>query len=342
MPITVTSPGLTTVVIGSDTPAAASIGGVVTLEYWQAGGGGAGIIESGGGGGGGYGRLAQFEVADDDEISCVVPAGGAADTAGGPGNISFDSDPKLYDDTAAQMGESELGGPGGIVTGSPGYISYDGGSGDDAAGILAGGGGGSGAGQAAAGSTATGQAGATAPSGGGNGGAGGNVSANGANGANPGGGGGGGGDGATTGGTGGNGKIRISWVLKPAFTSSSTFSIQEGNTTVGQITVTNASAGFVISGAGADDDKFDIDGDELVFLTPPDYEIPGDENEDNVYVVRLRATNEGEFDGTDIETDQNVSVTVTNNAADDVTGRAGGLGSRNPQVSVIQGLTFYG
>ena len=58
---------------------------------------------------------------------------------------------------------------------------------------------------------------------------------------------------------------------------------------------------------GPDGDKFQLDADRVLsFKTAPDYEMPGDANKDNVYMVTVRAS-----DGT-LYADRMVAVTVMN------------------------------
>ena len=58
--------------------------------------------------------------------------------------------------------------------------------------------------------------------------------------------------------------------------------------------------------SGADMDDFDINGGMLMFVTPPDFEMPTDMGMDNVYQVTVQANAGGEMDMVD------VTITVTN------------------------------
>lgn len=98
----------------------------------------------------------------------------------------------------------------------------------------------------------------------------------------------------------------VNVVEAPTITSSATFTIDENETAVGTVTATGeGTITFSING-GVDAALFSIDEDtgELTFDVAPDYEAPGDDDEDNVYEVTVRATNAGGFDA------QNVEVTV--------------------------------
>ncbi len=61
---------------------------------------------------------------------------------------------------------------------------------------------------------------------------------------------------------------------------------------------------YMITG-GVDEDKFEIVGDQLQFKTAPDFETPGDDGGDNVYIVEVEAS-DGELTTTEV-----ISVTVT-------------------------------
>ena len=72
------------------------------------------------------------------------------------------------------------------------------------------------------------------------------------------------------------------------------------------VTGTNAdSATWSLEGADAGD--FTISGGMLRFVTSPNYEMPADANEDNIYMVTVKAS---DADGTDVATHE-VTVTVT-------------------------------
>ncbi len=95
----------------------------------------------------------------------------------------------------------------------------------------------------------------------------------------------------------------------PSFTSAQTASIAENITAAYQATASDPDGGtltFSIDG-GADAGLFAItSAGALRFNTPPDYDLPGDTNGDNVYAVTLRVS-----DGTASAT-QAVNITVTN------------------------------
>ena len=105
----------------------------------------------------------------------------------------------------------------------------------------------------------------------------------------------------------------------PVITSNATASIVEGTAEVLTVTATDADAGttltYSISG-GADRALFRINrtSGALTFVTAPDFEMPTDQGSDNEYVVEVTAS-----DGTNSAI-QNITVTVTNDPADDILG----------------------
>ncbi|MFN0056255.1 MAG: ELWxxDGT repeat protein [Planctomycetales bacterium] len=99
----------------------------------------------------------------------------------------------------------------------------------------------------------------------------------------------------------------------PVFTSTDTPSVPENASLVVQLTATDADLPwdrvlFHIVG-GADQNKFDLDGNGVLSMTPPDFELPGDADADNVYVVEILAYDS--LFGTGPEIVQTVYVTVT-------------------------------
>ncbi|HEX6640208.1 MAG TPA: Ig-like domain-containing protein, partial [Thermoanaerobaculia bacterium] len=96
----------------------------------------------------------------------------------------------------------------------------------------------------------------------------------------------------------------------PTFTSTSTPSVLEGTTSVVTLTATdpeNDPITFSIAG-GADQARFTIvAGDQLRFVSAPDFEVPTSFGGGNVYVVTVTAD-----DGQGGTTDQTITVTVTN------------------------------
>lgn len=96
----------------------------------------------------------------------------------------------------------------------------------------------------------------------------------------------------------------------PVFSSSAAPSVVEGNATAVTLTVTDADAPaqtltYSITG-GTDQGRFTLVGNALQFTTVPDYEIPGDADGNNVYLVEVTAN-----DGAGGSTSQSLSVTVT-------------------------------
>ena len=107
----------------------------------------------------------------------------------------------------------------------------------------------------------------------------------------------------------------------PVFTSDDDFDVAENETAVGTVMATDADAEDDVTGYeitdGADMGQFKIDAStgELTFVSAPDFESPGDANEDNDYVVTVTATS-----GTgarEMTADQEITVTVTDDPADD-------------------------
>ena len=95
----------------------------------------------------------------------------------------------------------------------------------------------------------------------------------------------------------------------PVFTSPATANVAENRTEAYTAIATDAdSDALTYSLSGADAALFTIDPDTGVvsFITPPDFETPGDDGRNNVYDITVTAS-----DG-DNSTDQNVAITVTN------------------------------
>ena len=85
-------------------------------------------------------------------------------------------------------------------------------------------------------------------------------------------------------------------------TSDDEFDQLETNELVETLTATGGSTPYTwsISG-GSDAALFEMDDDELKFLSPPDFEIPTDDDEDNVYEVQVMVTdNAAETDTMDV------------------------------------------
>lgn len=112
--------------------------------------------------------------------------------------------------------------------------------------------------------------------------------------------------------------LLLFWDNPPVITSNgggstASVSVVEGNTAVTTVTATgDATIAFSITG-GADQAAFTINSSSgaLAFASAPDYENPTDVGTNNTYVVAVTATNSA---GTDSQT---ITVTVTNNTADD-------------------------
>ena len=101
----------------------------------------------------------------------------------------------------------------------------------------------------------------------------------------------------------------------PAFSSSSTFPVQENTVSVGTVTASDPDSedgvtGYGVSG-GVDSALFEItNGGVLTFRSAPDFESPSDSDTDNDYVVEVEATS-GEGDRVRTAT-QVITVTVGN------------------------------
>ncbi|NQU23179.1 MAG: tandem-95 repeat protein [Candidatus Nealsonbacteria bacterium] len=97
----------------------------------------------------------------------------------------------------------------------------------------------------------------------------------------------------------------------PVFTSGTTADVEESTTSVMRVTATDAdlppqTVSYSISG-GVDEAAFAIDpvSGELAFQSPPDYDIPGDPDGDNVYHVEVMAA-----DGAGGTAAQSIAVSV--------------------------------
>ena len=100
----------------------------------------------------------------------------------------------------------------------------------------------------------------------------------------------------------------------PAFTSDAEPTVDENTTAVVTLAATDpegAPVTFALSG-GEDQDLFTVTGAELAFTAAPDFEAPGDADDDNVYLVQVTAT-----DAAGGATTQDLTVTVANDPADD-------------------------
>ena len=95
----------------------------------------------------------------------------------------------------------------------------------------------------------------------------------------------------------------------PKITSETTFSVDEGSTTVATLTATDADADSLewSKAGGADAGRFTLSSaGDLTFTTAPDYETPADADGDNVYAVTVQVS-----DGTNTDM-ATLEVTVEN------------------------------
>lgn len=99
----------------------------------------------------------------------------------------------------------------------------------------------------------------------------------------------------------------------PVFTSSTTFSIQENNTSVGTITATDPEDQIITYSivAGVDKDFLSINSSTgvLSYRIAPNYDSPQDLDGNNIYEITVRAE-----DSDGLYTDQNISITVLDTA----------------------------
>jgi hypothetical protein len=213
---------------------------IITVECWGAGGAGGGTTanNSRGGGGGAGGAYARKVLSVVPGTNYTVTVGGV--TAGSTGAGATGS-PSWFGTTGTVYAEGGAGGAapnGGTVAGGTGSSAssigdavFAGGNGASGTSTLSGGGGG-GAGSSGAGGNASGTtAGTGTASNGGNGGTGRTTEGNG----NPGSNYGGGGSGAYlpdntnhTGGNGAQGLVIVSWTVQQSFTSTTTFTVPAG------------------------------------------------------------------------------------------------------------------
>ena len=101
----------------------------------------------------------------------------------------------------------------------------------------------------------------------------------------------------------------------PTFTSATSISVNENTSgVIYTATAEDADAGDTLSYrliGGADQSSFTLNGADLSFTTPPDYENAADSNSDNTYQVQLRVT---DTDGLTDELDLSISVVDINEA----------------------------
>lgn len=100
-------------------------------------------------------------------------------------------------------------------------------------------------------------------------------------------------------------------LFNPVFTSGAAHNVDENRTVVHTLSATDGdfpaqTISYSVKGTGADDALFTINGaNQLVFLSPRDFENPGDVGGDNVYNVDVEAS-----DGAGGLTVQSISVTI--------------------------------
>ena len=102
-----------------------------------------------------------------------------------------------------------------------------------------------------------------------------------------------------------------------------TFEVTEaGSRSVGILTAIDADGdSLVFTLSGTDSEHFNVVGETLSFLEPPDFEVPRDDDQNNVYLLEASVS-----DGVDTAV-ANVEVTVLNDPSDDETGETPGGGS---------------
>ncbi len=120
----------------------------------------------------------------------------------------------------------------------------------------------------------------------------------------------------------------------PAFTSSSTFSVNENNINVGTVIASDSDTednvtGYSISG-GTDNTRFSITkGGVLTFVSAPDFENPNDAGRNNEYEIQVTATSG--TGGREMSATQNITITVNNVSESMVI---------NPRINVTQNNTI--
>ncbi len=141
---------------------------------------------------------------------------------------------------------------------------------------------------------------------------------------------------AACGGGGGGGNPPPAANRPPTFTSLQTAGVSENVTAAYQATASDPDGNpltFSITG-GADAARFAITaGGALSFASPPDFDLPGDADGDNVYAVTLRVS-----DG-QASADQNVNITVSNSREGIAVRRVGTGFSQPLYVAAIPGDT---
>jgi ribosomal protein L27 len=101
----------------------------------------------------------------------------------------------------------------------------------------------------------------------------------------------------------------------PVFTSATTATFAENGTgTAYTVEATDANAITYSLGTGNDEALFDFAAGLVTFKTAPDFENPTDSNTDNAYVINVIAT-----DASNNASNQDVTITVTDVVAEDVT-----------------------
>ena len=99
----------------------------------------------------------------------------------------------------------------------------------------------------------------------------------------------------------------VSILFIPIFSTSNTQNVAENTTSVVTLTATGSGGAITYSKiGGADESLFSLATDALSFNVAPDFENPGDANNDNAYEVQVRATDSNG------SSDLTITVTVTN------------------------------
>jgi hypothetical protein len=137
------------------------------------------------------------------------------------------------------------------------------------------------------------------------------------------------------GGGGGGGGGPVADTTAPTFTSSATFSLDENKTDVGTVAATDPSGpiAYALAAGGVDNGFFDINPTTgaLTFKTAPDGDAPADAGGDNVYDIRVEATDAATNSAT-----QDVAVTVID-VNDFIVDKATGHPSGVPAFDTITG-----
>ena len=144
---------------------------------------------------------------------------------------------------------------------------------------------------------------------------------------------GGGSGGSSSGGAGGGNSA-------PLITSGNTFSVTEGNTSIGTVSATDSdgdSLTFSLSGDDAGVISIGSTSGVLTFNAAPDFESPADANGDNVYNVTARVGDGSAFDARDLVitvVNDNDGPVISSSGSYTVTENVTVIGSDNSDINL--------